>query len=492
MVERCARWPLAIALIAGLALLVACGGAPLKVDPIDRNQDPAEAVGQLAEGLAQARTDQVDVLSPNWFKKAEASHAAAKQALDGNAPAERILETAALGQAELKQAEVIAIRSRDQLEQAIRSRAAARAVNAQQFAEEYAAIENAFLGLTRSVENSDFERARRGSRKVSERYRELELRAITLAATGDVRHLLQNALEAKVPEMAPKAFEQARESLTQAETYIAEQRYDQATILQKSDQARFLVQRAVVIAGTSRMLAQMTPEDIALWMESFLFQTTTHLQSADRRNLSFEEQLGAILSSVDTLQAERTLARRSADEKSVLIEKLGERLAELEGTHQQIRQDKQRLAAENRYHALFETVRQGFEPEEAEVIKEADQLILRLTGIRFRVGSADIPPDSHGLLSKVQQVIQFFGQPDVIVEGHSDSSGSQEMNRALSQRRAESVKKFLVDRYTLPTTKVSAIGHGSTRPVVSNASAAGRARNRRIDVIIKPTGQAMP
>ena len=60
------------------------------------------------------------------------------------------------------------------------------------------------------------------------------------------------------------------------------------------------------------------------------------------------------------------------------------------------------------------------------------------------------------------------------------------MNQQLSEKRAEAVKQYLVYNGTLPAGKIIAVGYGSTRPLASNASAQGRAVNRRIDVIIKP------
>jgi outer membrane protein OmpA-like peptidoglycan-associated protein len=90
------------------------------------------------------------------------------------------------------------------------------------------------------------------------------------------------------------------------------------------------------------------------------------------------------------------------------------------------------------------------------------------------------------LLSKVQLAIRSFNYPEVIVEGHTDSTGSTEVNQQLSQERATAVKEYLVSNDTLPGSNVLAVGYGSTRPLMSNETAEGRAVNRRIDVIITP------
>jgi outer membrane protein OmpA-like peptidoglycan-associated protein len=98
-------------------------------------------------------------------------------------------------------------------------------------------------------------------------------------------------------------------------------------------------------------------------------------------------------------------------------------------------------------------------------------------------------PNNYETLSRVQKVIRTFGEPDVVIEGHTDSTGSDEINDHLSQKRAESVREYLVANRTLPYSKIVAVGYGSMRPLASNETASGRAINRRIDVIVKPASQ---
>jgi outer membrane protein OmpA-like peptidoglycan-associated protein len=90
------------------------------------------------------------------------------------------------------------------------------------------------------------------------------------------------------------------------------------------------------------------------------------------------------------------------------------------------------------------------------------------------------------LLSKVQLAIRTLGEPDVIIGGHTDSTGSEELNEHLSQQRADAVRRYFVANGTLPYEKIIAVGYGSMRPLASNTSESGRAMNRRIDVIITP------
>lgn len=491
MAKQFIRLEKIILLVIGMALLWGCGGAPLKVTPVDKTQNPTELINQLGQGIADARTNQVNVLSPTWFKKAETSYTDAKRGLEKGAALAEILDNIARGRAELQQAQVVAIQCRDQLADAIQSRAAAQAANAQQFTKDYADAENDFLKMTRAMEDKDFQAARSKSKEVSRRYRDLELRAITLAAIGDARQLIQKAQELKVPKIAPKSFAEAQTALTQAEAYIADNRYDRELIQQKAAHAKFMAQRTLSIAEASRKIEEMAPEDVALWIESFLSETTSQLKSSDRRDVPFKQQETFILAALAALKSEYATAVSTISEKDDLIRKLNDRLAEVEGTSQRVKYDKDRLAAEKRFNELFVLVQGYFDPDEAEVYKQLDKLVIRLKGINFPVGQAVVQPASYPLLTKVQRAIRTFGQPDVVIEGHTDSTGSAQKNQALSTSRAESVKQYLVANGTLSATKITAVGHGSSRPIASNETAAGRAQNRRIDVIIKPQMKEM-
>jgi len=157
-----------------------------------------------------------------------------------------------------------------------------------------------------------------------------------------------------------------------------------------------------------------------------------------------------------------------------------ERLAKEEQTA------KAHLAAERRIQALFTEVRNLFGATEAEVYKQGNYLVIRLRAINFPVGKAIIMPSNYVLLSRVQEAIRAFKKPEVVIEGHTDSTGSDAMNQKLSQKRAEAVREYLIANGTVPSDQIIAVGYGSTRPLASNATAEGRAINRRIDVLITP------
>ncbi len=95
-------------------------------------------------------------------------------------------------------------------------------------------------------------------------------------------------------------------------------------------------------------------------------------------------------------------------------------------------------------------------------------------------------PNYRPLLTKVRDAVEVFPRSQLVIEGHTDSYGGDESNMALSKRRAEAVGEYMVTQLNIPAYRISAVGFGETQPIANNETAEGRARNRRIDVVIKP------
>jgi OOP family OmpA-OmpF porin len=103
-----------------------------------------------------------------------------------------------------------------------------------------------------------------------------------------------------------------------------------------------------------------------------------------------------------------------------------------------------------------------------------------LRGVNFESGSAALTPDSYAVLDNVVRSLQAYPEVRVEIRGHTDSQGPASFNVELSQRRAESVKQYLINSGIDPTRLVSK-GVGEEEPVASNANPEGRAQNRRIE-----------
>ena len=167
------------------------------------------------------------------------------------------------------------------------------------------------------------------------------------------------------------------------------------------------------------------------------------------------------------------------DEISALDERLGGATAERAALVQ-------RLEAEEQIKAQFAEVEKMFARTEARVFREGNNVILRLVGLTFDSGKAEIKQEDFDLLAKVERAIDVFPRSELIIEGHTDSYGGDASNQRLSQARAESVQQYMINAMRIPSYRLIATGFGETNPVANNETESGRARNRRIDIIIKP------
>jgi outer membrane protein OmpA-like peptidoglycan-associated protein len=470
--------------------LIASAGSQAKTGKVFEMVNPADEVNRFDSEISNAQKNQVNVLAPVSFDKAEKYLNDAKEALTGGDELSEILEEIASGRAQLQRAEEMAQVARTTLPDVIKARELARAAGATSLGEDYVKAEKQFINLTKAIEKNNLKYAQNNRDKVAAVFDQLEVRAIKEQKLGEARKLIDQAEKEGAKKLAPQTLEIAEQTLKDADLFISEHRYEREKIQQKSSEALFQAKRLLEVTGQSKKIKEMEPEDISLWVEGILSQTASTLSAPDMRNESFDTQRENILGSIGTLQEDKQFL--SSQDKAHIeeIESLKQQIALLEGKTKEEQATLERLEKERRFNELFNEVAGYFDPDEAEVYKQGDRLLIRLKAIQFPVGKSIIVPDNYELLSKVQRAIRTFGDPDVVIEGHTDTTESVEVSEYLSQERAESVRKYLVANQTLPEEKIVAVGYGSKRPLATNETEEGRAINRRIDVVISTTQQA--
>ncbi len=124
-------------------------------------------------------------------------------------------------------------------------------------------------------------------------------------------------------------------------------------------------------------------------------------------------------------------------------------------------------------------------PSNIGVIRQGDQLIVRMSqDLLFATDSSNLNPSQRDELQIVARSLLDYPSTIVYVVGHTDNTGTTAYNQDLSERRAAAVAAEL--RFGgVPASRVSAYGRGETQPIASNQSEAGRAQNRRVDIIIR-------
>jgi outer membrane protein OmpA-like peptidoglycan-associated protein len=123
------------------------------------------------------------------------------------------------------------------------------------------------------------------------------------------------------------------------------------------------------------------------------------------------------------------------------------------------------------------------------VTRSGDNIILNMPGnVTFQSNSADINASFYPVLNSVALVLKEFDKTVVDVAGHADSTGADDKNLELSQRRAGSVSSYM-GAQAVNSQRLIAVGYGETRPIATNDTAEGRQQNRRVEITLVPVTQ---
>jgi len=175
-----------------------------------------------------------------------------------------------------------------------------------------------------------------------------------------------------------------------------------------------------------------------------------------------------------TAQAQEEIEKGTAQRQAVLLQ-ARERENQLKAQQAQMSAEEAALAKQ---HAA------GLEKELADLKgKQTDRgLVITLGDVLFDTGKSTLAPGAYATVDRLASALKENTERKVVIEGHTDSMGSDEYNQELSQRRAQAVQSALLER-GVSSGQVSAYGKGETFPVASNENAAGRQQNRRVELV---------
>lgn len=123
-------------------------------------------------------------------------------------------------------------------------------------------------------------------------------------------------------------------------------------------------------------------------------------------------------------------------------------------------------------------------PEEPEAVPEVVRVEL---DVKFDFDKATVRQDSYSEIRNVADFMKQYPQTSTVVEGHTDSVGTDQYNQRLSERRAQAVRSVLVDEYGVEGSRVDSVGYGESRPVADNSTPEGRQINRRVEAEVEAT-----
>jgi len=465
---------------------------------------PALAAGSvdaaaLAAAIEKGRAEQLDVLAPRTFAAAvQASQNATREAERGRA-SEKIAARVQEGEAALQKARTVAASARQTLGGIIKTREDALVAEAPKFAgEAWTKANDRFVQAMRENESGDLPNAQKRAAEAEVLLRDVELTGIKGGILNEARNLISQADAAKVERYAPRTLQSAKRHLAEAEQEIQRNRYDVAQPRKLAAQARYDVRHAMYLAQQVQRVMQQEKANEA-GVEALILSWEEPLQRIANDmelDIRFDEGHQAPMKELGEYAQQRTQEvrrlKQELQDRDEQIAALNNQLKRLEsrlGGESQERIALQRqVDAQAQLRANIAAIEASFTSDEARVYRQGEHVVVSLTGINFPSGRSNIDASSAALMQKVQRALARFPDATIVVEGHTDANGSDSANLILSQDRADAVKQYLVNQLGANAEKVSSIGYGEARPVATNETPAGRARNRRIDLIIHVQG----
>jgi outer membrane protein OmpA-like peptidoglycan-associated protein len=482
---RARYWAAVLLVAATPACVTAVAAEPQERTATDLR---ASLFGRADAALAAANQADAAVLAPSGYARGARLYAEADETLNEGGNIESIQRDLAEAEELLATAARAATAATRFFELPLRARQRAQFAGANRYAEaEWTEAEEAMVDAAERFERGREESAEKAKAGVIERYEAAELAAIKANYLQQTRNLLEQADELRARRVAPTAWEQANRLLAEAEAALNEDRYDTDRPRNLAQMAEQNAYQAVYVAQLERGIRKgdTSLEQIVMDWESEMRKVADLLEIPVQFDAGPEGAVIQINRAIDALQSELNDLRQGVAERDAQIAGLQQ---ELGGKTESLARVNQILARQERLRARVAKIQTLFTTQEASVLRQDDAVIIRLIGLNFASGSSTLTREHQPLLTKVRTALAEFPESTVVIEGHTDSFGSDTANQQLSQSRANAVMQYLVGAAAISPVTSTALGFGESRPVATNETPDGRRRNRRIDIVIHPQG----
>jgi outer membrane protein OmpA-like peptidoglycan-associated protein len=367
------------------------------------------------------------------------------------------------------------------------------------------------------LEIGEDEKAKRDINTLKTQYLDLELKALKSNMLSFAEQALARAKKDDVNEVAPRTMSKANDEYQLALATLGADRTNTSKANVHSNQAIWLVNRAKGIVDINIYFknAKFDEEQKILWYQEQLTNVMSPLNSdisfdqpnkeviADLRGiltklLEERQSLNANIVSLkgqlnqleESSQAQLNQLKESSKAQfnqlkestqfreskmaRVSQEALLSARLELEKQQQENREDDDRFAS----------VQSLFTEDEATVYRQINNVLIRAQGFSFKPGSSEIDSTNFAILNKIIAAIKQFPEAKIVVSGHTDTTGSADLNLELSTARAQTVTSFITQVGLISSDRLSFKGFGKEKPVATNETAEGRAQNRRVEILI--------
>ena len=474
-----------------------------------RAQETAKEVfAPLEQKITDAKGQYADIYAPNFFSDGMAAYQAAVKAFRDQEEADEVQEAMQEASEKIEKALDQTKIAQATFPDAWSARMDAIEAEAIKYQPEgWEEAEEAFNDAAQQLERGKLDNAREDSEEAEALYRKAELDAIKNNYLVNARKLIEQADDQKADKEAPQTFRRAKELLAQAEKDLNENRYDFDAARLMAQQAEYEAQHAMYLADKVRSLENndVTLEEMLLAAEASVTNIATAADMVAKYDQGMEPPVSRLVNHIIKYQDSTTFlanAYASAEQQIADLEALNEeqrKMAELlmkeksdalEGQIAEAAKKQEemarKLAWQDEVKRKFDKAYEIFGEDQAQVFRQGDDVIIRLYGLTFPVGKAEIAPEYYPLLGSVQDAMNLFDNANIIIEGHTDAQGGDKINQELSEKRATAVREYMLASTDLEQETITATGFGESRPIANNETSEGRAKNRRIDVVIKP------
>ncbi len=300
----------------------------------------------------------------------------------------------------------------------------------------------------------------------------------------EARNAVAIAKAAGAAQYAPDSLQKAEEYLTRAEDYLRRK--------QGKTPIGTAARGATQMAEDARVLTLRRKEQARIAAEKQAMLERQQKAEADARAAAAAEAQAKSQSEEDARRRAQAEADRAAAERAQAEAQQQQAQADAARAAALAEQQRAQAEAEKSRLAAEEAIRQKEEQRQRllnqlnQVLETKDTdrgLVVSMPDVLFDTGSYTLKPAARERLARISGIVLAYPDLRLEIEGHTDSVGSDAYNQTLSEKRAASVRDYLVDS-NVSINNVIARGFGKTRPVADNSTAKGRQLNRRVEMIV--------
>jgi outer membrane protein OmpA-like peptidoglycan-associated protein len=297
----------------------------------------------------------------------------------------------------------------------------------------------------------------------------------------------EGGLELAENALARKANKKEILSLARQTTQSSEDA--RALTAERQEQERIASERAAAAAKAKAEAEAKAAAEAAAAKERAAAEAHRQAELAAAREAQFKAEAAARQAEAEQREAllkAAAVARESQLKLEAAAKEAAEREARIAAEAESAAREASARAEAERARGAAEALRAQLLEQFNRILETRDSvrgLVITMADVLFDTGKYDLRPTTREALARLSGIVLAHPGLTLEVEGHTDSTGSDELNQTLSEQRANAVRAYLIQQ-GLSADAVTARGFGKTAPVADNSTAAGRQKNRRVELVV--------